>query len=57
MIMMVRDQIVSNTHFATLLREQYQYIMVDEFQDTNSLQASIVDGIMNEQEQPNILVV
>jgi DNA helicase-2/ATP-dependent DNA helicase PcrA len=57
MIMMVRDQIVSNTHFATLLCEQYQYIMVDEFQDTNSLQASIVDGIMNGQEQPNILVV
>jgi len=57
MIMMVRDQIVSNAHFATLLREQYQYIMVDEFQDTNSLQASIVDGIMEGQEQPNILVV
>lgn len=57
MITMVRDQIESNTHFATLLREQYQYIMVDEFQDTNSLQASIVDGIMNGQEQPNILVV
>jgi DNA helicase-2/ATP-dependent DNA helicase PcrA len=57
MIMMVRDQIVSNTHFATLLREQYQYIMVDEFQDTNSLQASIVDGIMDGQDQPNILVV
>lgn len=57
MIMMVRDQIQTNNHFATLLREQYQYIMVDEFQDSNSLQASIVDGIMNEQEQPNILVV
>jgi DNA helicase-2/ATP-dependent DNA helicase PcrA len=57
MITMVRDQILTNNHFATLLREQYQYIMVDEFQDTNSLQASIVDGIMHEQEQPNILVV
>lgn len=57
MIMMVRDQIESNEHFATLLREQYQFIMVDEFQDTNSLQASIVDGIMRNQEQPNVLVV
>lgn len=57
MIMMVRDQIQTNEHFATLLREQYQFVMVDEFQDTNSLQASIVDGIMQGQEQPNILVV
>jgi len=31
--------------------------MVDEFQDTNGLQSSIVDLIMEEQEQPNILVV
>lgn len=57
MIMMVRDRLQTDEQFLALLREQYQYIMVDEFQDTNSLQASIVDCIMEGQEQPNILVV
>lgn len=42
---------------AALIREQYQFIMVDEFQDTNGLQSSIVDLIMEGQDQPNILVV
>lgn len=57
MIMMVRDRLQTDEQFLALLREQYQFVMVDEFQDTNSLQSSIVDAIMSNQEQPNILVV
>lgn len=57
MILMVRDKLRDDSHFLALIREQYQFILVDEFQDTNGLQASIVDLIMSDQEQPNILVV
>lgn len=57
MILMVRDRLRDDPHFLALIREQYQFILVDEFQDTNGLQASIVDLIMRDQEQPNILVV
>lgn len=57
MILMVRDQLKKDPQFLALIREQYQYVLVDEFQDTNGLQASIVDLIMDGQDQPNILVV
>lgn len=57
MILMVREKLREDAHFLALIREQYQFILVDEFQDTNGLQASIVDLIMRDQEQPNILVV
>lgn len=57
MILMVRNQLRDDPQFLALIREQYQFIMVDEFQDTNGLQSSIVDFIMDGQEQPNILVV
>lgn len=57
MILMVRDRLRDDAQFLALIREQYQFVMVDEFQDTNGLQASIVDLIMDGQDQPNILVV
>jgi DNA helicase-2/ATP-dependent DNA helicase PcrA len=57
MILLVRDRLRDDAHFRALIREEYQFVMVDEFQDTNGLQASIVDLIMDDQEQPNILVV
>lgn len=57
MILMVRERLKTDPQFRALIREQYQYIMVDEFQDTNGLQSSIVDLVMEEQDQPNILVV
>ncbi len=57
MILFVRNQLRDDPQFLALIREQYQFIMVDEFQDTNGLQSSIVDLIMDGQEQPNILVV
>lgn len=57
MILMVRNKLREDALFLSLIREQYQFILVDEFQDTNGLQSSIVDIIMHDQEQPNILVV
>lgn len=42
------------------LQEKYHYIMVDEFQDTNPAQMSIVHNLTNNpvvEDQPNILVV
>ena len=57
MILLVRNQLRDDPQFLALIREQYQFIMVDEFQDTNGLQSSIVDLIMDGQDQPNILVV
>lgn len=57
MILMVRNGLRDDAQLLSIIREQYQFIMVDEFQDTNGLQSSIVDLIMDGQDQPNILVV
>lgn len=39
------------------LQEQYQYIMVDEFQDTNLAQLNIVFLLTDYDENPNVMVV
>jgi DNA helicase II / ATP-dependent DNA helicase PcrA len=39
------------------LLEQYQYVMIDEFQDTNGAQLGIVNAIFAEEENPNIMIV
>lgn len=39
------------------LQEQYRYIQVDEFQDTNSAQMGIVELLADGVEKPNIMVV
>ncbi len=38
----LRKGLKQNTRFKELLQKQYQYIMVDEFQDTNAVQNDIV---------------
>lgn len=47
----------TNSGFKLLLQETYQYILVDEHQDTNSAQNSIVDLLGDFYENPNIFVV
>ncbi len=41
----LRDRLRDNLRFRESLQKQYQYIMVDEFQDTNIVQKEIVDFI------------
>ena len=40
------------------LAEQYQFIMIDEFQDTNEAQMRLIHGILSvDTEKPNIFAV
>ena len=41
----LRDSLRDNTRFREYLQKSYQYLMVDEFQDTNIVQKEIVDFI------------
>jgi DNA helicase-2/ATP-dependent DNA helicase PcrA len=41
----LRDRLRDNQRFREALQKQYQYVMVDEFQDTNIVQKEIVDFI------------
>src|SRR4029077_849363 len=44
-LVLLRDVIRDNTDVADRLSRAYRYIMVDEYQDTNLLQADIVRGL------------
>lgn len=60
MIMQVVHAIEVNDDLRYDLQEKYQYIMVDEFQDTNLAQMRILSNLLNNpvvEDQPNILVV
>ena len=46
MIRMVVDKMNTDENFVAGLREQYQFIMVDEYQDTNGLQNTIVTKLL-----------
>jgi len=60
MILDVLHAIETNPELKATLQEKYQYVMVDEFQDTNLAQMRIIysltDNIVNEG-RPNIMVV
>lgn len=45
MIIEVVEELNKNATLRVLLEEQYQYIMVDEFQDTNNAQLSLVKAL------------
>lgn len=47
----------SHQHFLRILQERYQYILVDEYQDTNSAQNSIVDLLASFHQNPNVFAV
>jgi DNA helicase-2/ATP-dependent DNA helicase PcrA len=60
MILQVVKAIETQNDLRYDLQEKYHYIMVDEFQDTNPAQMSIVNNLTNNpvvDDQPNILVV
>ena len=56
MILRVITAIEQNADLKFELQEQYQYILVDEFQDTNGAQMRLLNNIID-YEAPNIMVV
>lgn len=60
MIIEVAHALVKNATLRNALEEQYQYILVDEFQDTNEAQMSLVKAISSNdihEGRPNVCVV
>ncbi len=60
MILTVVQEAESNQEYLALLREQYQYILVDEHQDTNGAQNKIIEligGAEVNENRPNIFTV
>jgi DNA helicase II / ATP-dependent DNA helicase PcrA len=57
MITFVRDRLYSDENFLADVREQYHYILVDEYQDTNNAQNEVIDLISNFDNNPNLFVV
>lgn len=46
-----------NEDFLLNFQEKYQYVLVDEFQDTNGSQSKLIDLLMSFWDDPNIFVV
>lgn len=60
MILQVVEALTKHVTLRTELEEMYQYIMVDEFQDTNNAQLSLVKAISSNpvhEGRPNVCVV
>lgn len=57
MIMEVLRTLQKNKDILLILQEKYQYILVDEHQDTNNAQNGILELLCNFHENPNIFVV
>ncbi|MDD4937555.1 MAG: ATP-dependent DNA helicase [Candidatus Shapirobacteria bacterium] len=57
MILFVIDAFTKNPDLLLNYQEKYQYILVDEYQDTNSSQSKIIDMLGSFYDNPNIFVV
>ena len=57
MILFVINAFNENSDLLLNYQEKYQYILVDEYQDTNSSQNKIIDLLGNYYDNPNIFVV
>ncbi|MCX6712514.1 MAG: ATP-dependent helicase, partial [Candidatus Vogelbacteria bacterium] len=57
MITEVAEVLDENTELLLKLQEQYQYILVDEHQDTNNAQNQVIELLSNYFENPNLFVV
>lgn len=57
MIIFILKAMVSNVEIKQYLQERYQYILVDEYQDTNNAQNALVEALADFFETPNLFVV
>lgn len=57
MIMEVLRALEKNKDLLQILQEMYQYVLVDEHQDTNNAQNKIIELLLNFHENPNLFIV
>lgn len=57
MILSVIDAFSGNSELLSIYQEKYQYVLVDEYQDTNNAQDTIINLLMNYWDQANLFVV
>jgi DNA helicase-2/ATP-dependent DNA helicase PcrA len=57
MILEVLETLKKNPQLLLMLQEEYQYVLVDEHQDTNNAQNNILELLMSYHESPNLFVV
>lgn len=57
MIMESLKTLRQNSNLLLSLQEEYQYVLVDEHQDTNNAQNAVLELLMNYHENPNIFIV
>mgnify|MGYP000931214397 CR=1 FL=1 len=57
MILRVIQAITEHPGLKATLQEQYQYVMVDEFQDTNLAQLRLLFDLTGNEDNPNIMAV
>jgi len=57
MILTVGEKLISDNELLSYYQEKFQYILVDEYQDTNSGQNSVVKSLASFYDQPNLFVV
>ena len=57
MILRVTTAIEQNPDLKFDLQERFQYVLVDEFQDTNGAQMRLLRALTNYDSQPNLMVV
>lgn len=57
MILNLNKALTKNPALKLNLQEKYQFILVDEFQDTNLSQLGIIKSLTEDVEQPNIMAV
>jgi len=56
-ILLITKELTSKDNFAELLKDKYEYIMIDEYQDTNEIQYEIFMPILNNLKRGNLFVV
>lgn len=57
MILLVLEQLQNDDEFRAEVQERWQYVLVDEYQDTNGAQNELLFLLAQGQENPNVFVV